>query len=607
MQRKTVAITLLALSSAMFAAKKPRTNAPAPAPNPAQMTAEQKTLHALNRLTFGPRPGDLEAVQGMGLDQWIEQQLHPESIPANPVLETKLAPLDTIRMTPAELTSKYPPPGIVKAMIQGRLQFPADPESPYMLRKLVARAERKQSGDKADDADLHSDGVQGGWQFDEQQKAILNAGRPAEQAALIESLPAREQYDVLDSLSNARRQRLYAPASPELRRKILIFNGPVQVVNHDLIEARLLRAVYSDRQLEEVLTDFWYNHFNVFIGKGADRYMVTSYERDVIRPHVLGRFEDLLLATAESPAMLFYLDNWQSTGPDARVNPRAKLRQGLNENYGRELMELHTLGVDGGYTQKDVTEVARCFTGWTIRQPAQGGAFQFNERMHDKGEKHVLGVTIPADGGMADGLKVLDILAHSPATAHFISKSLAMRFVSDNPPETLVGAMAKRFLETDGDLGEVTRTMIFAPEFWNPANFRSKVKSPLELVGSAIRAVAGDVDFTNSLDGLMNQLGEPLYRKLEPTGYSNNSGEWMNSASLLARMNFALSLAQGKIPGVKVDTTQFTGDAAHIERQLLMTNPPVGAQLAIEAGLTEVRTGPMIAGLTLGSPDFQRR
>jgi uncharacterized protein (DUF1800 family) len=591
MQRKAIVIVAIALSSAIFAAKKPT-----------QMTAGQKTLHALNRLTFGPRPGDVEAVNQIGLDRWIEQQLRSEDIRENPVLEAKLAPLDTLRMSAAELTRKYPAPQMVKAMVAGRLPFPADPEARYMLRKEVERFQRKQAAEP----DLNSDGIQGGWQLDDQQKNVLDQGKPPEQAALIESMPVREQYDLLDSLSNAKRQRLYPAASPDLRRRILIFNGPVQVVNHDLTEAKLLRAVYSDRQLEAVLTDFWYNHFNVFIGKGQDRYMVTSYERDVIRPHVLGHFEDLLLATAESPAMLFYLDNWQSAGPDAHPGARGK-RQGLNENYGRELMELHTLGVDGGYTQKDVTEVARCFTGWTIRQPAQGGGFQFNERLHDRGEKHVLGVTIPAGGGMNDGLKVIDMLAHSPATAHFISKSLATRFVSDNPPETLVNTMAQRFLETGGDLREVMRTMIYSPEFWDLANFRSKVKSPLEMVASAIRGVNGDVDFTNALNGLMNQLGEPLYRKLEPTGYSNNSGEWMNSASLLARMNFAISLTQGRIPGVKVDTAQFAGDPAQIEQRLLSTDPSADARSAIEAGLTDERTPPMIAGLTLGSPDFQRR
>jgi uncharacterized protein (DUF1800 family) len=601
-----VSLALIAFVSVLYATKKPVLALQA------QMAPDQKILQALNRLTFGPRPGDIATISQSGLDQWIEQQLHPADIPENPALEAKLAPLDTLRMTTAEMTRKYPAPQIVKAMIDGRLPFPPDPESHYMLRKLVARFERKQAADQSGKAtgvpDLNSDGIQGGWQLEDSQKLVLDQGKPPEQAALLESMPEREQYDLLDSLPNAKRHRLYAAASPDLRRKILIFNGPVQVVNHDLTEAKLLRAAYSNRQLEQVLTDFWYNHFNVFLDKGSDRYMVTSYERDVIRPHVLGHFEDLLLATAESPAMLFYLDNWQSIGPDqrpgARPNPR---RQGLNENYGRELMELHTLGVDGGYTQKDVTEVARCFTGWTIREPLRGGGFEFNERLHDKGQKHVLGVTIPAGGGMGDGLRIIDILAHSPATAHFISKALATRFVSDNPPDALVNWMAKRFLETNGDLREVMRAMIYSPEFWNPANFRSKVKSPLEMVASAVRAVNGDIDFANTLTGLMNQLGEPLYRKLEPTGYSNRSTDWMSSASLLARMNFAISLAQSKIPGVKVDTAQFTGEPSQIEHRLLLTDASPDAQSAIEAGLATEHTGPQIAGLTLGSPDFQRR
>jgi uncharacterized protein (DUF1800 family) len=376
------------------------------------------------------------------------------------------------------------------------------------------------------------------------------------------------------------------------------------VVNRDLTEGKLLRAIYSNRQLEEVLTDFWFNHFNVYLNKGADRYMVTAYERDVIRPHVLGKFKDLLLATAQSPAMLFYLDNWQSAAPDmARpFAPPKQRKTGLNENYGRELMELQTLGVDGGYTQQDVTEVARCFTGWTIRQPQQGGGFFFNPRMHDRGEKHVLGVTIPAGGGTEDGLKVLDILAKHPSTARFISKSLAIRFVSDNPPDDLIDRMAATFTKTGGDLREVMRAMLSSDEFWAASNFRSKMKSPLEMVVSAVRAVNGDVENAQQMANLMNTLGEPLYLKIEPTGYTNRGADWLNSASLLARMNFANSLAQNKIKGVKVDLTQFAGDAAQIEHNILLTGASTALQSAIDSGI-----GTRIAGLTLGSPDFQRR
>jgi len=302
--------------------------------------------------------------------------------------------------------------------------------------------------------------------------------------------------------------------------------------------------------------DFWFNHFNVFLDKGADHYLTTEYERDAIRPHVLGKFRDLLEATAKSPAMLFYLDNWESVGaatPEAFPRGPNAQRRGLNENYGRELLELHTLGVDGGYTQKDVTEVARCFTGWSIDRPNLGGAFRFAERQHDLGEKVVLGVKIPAGGGEKDGEKVLDIVARHPSAARFISKSLAQRFVADDPPPALVERMAQTFRKTDGDLRAVMQSMIESKEFWSEGAYRSKMKSPLEMVVSAVRAADGNVDFAGALVNQVAQLGEPLYRKIEPTGYSNVSRDWMNTAGLMARMNFALQLSSNKVPGVAVD------------------------------------------------------
>jgi uncharacterized protein (DUF1800 family) len=289
---------------------------------------------------------------------------------------------------------------------------------------------------------------------------------------------------------------------------------------------------------------------------------------------VLGKFKDLLNATAKSPAMLFYLDNWQSVAPSGRTAGPA--RRGLNENYARELLELHTLGVDGGYTQKDVTEVARCFTGWTISQPQRGGGFQFNPRAHDDGEKIVLGTRIPAGGGIEDGERVLDILASHPSTAHVISWKLAQRFVADDPPKPLVESMARTFLKTRGGLREVMTAMLASKEFWSTDAYRCKVKSPLEFVASAVRSVNGDVDYAVSLANQVGQLGQPLYRKQEPTGYSNSSAQWLNTAGLLARMNFALQLAANRVPGVKMD--------------------PAGA-----AGLG----GP--AGVALGSPEFQKR
>jgi uncharacterized protein (DUF1800 family) len=510
------------------------------------LSSDQKIVHALNRLTFGPRPGDVDRVRVMGLKKWIDLQLHPERIPENPELTKRLAVLDSLSMSPEELVRNYPTPQMVRQMVAGRIPFPTDPERRRMLERLVARVEQKQGGDNASNvlemtpiADL----------LTPQEIRSLRTGTPQQRMEAFQALPPSKQDAVIAALPAGIRQVLFTGAPPEIRRKIELTAGPQQVLVRDLQEGKILRAIYSSRQLEEVLTDFWYNHFNVYLDKGADRYLVTAYERDVIRPHVLGKFRDLLEATAKSPAMLFYLDNWRSA---ANNSPRG----GLNENYGRELMELHTLGVDGGYTQKDVTEVARCFTGWTIRQPQLGGEFTFNKRMHDAGEKVVLGVRIPAGGGIEDGEKVLDILARHPSTAHFISKKLAQRFVADNPPESLVNRMARTFLKTDGDLRAVMKTMLDSKEFWSQGAYGNKMKSPLELVASAVRAVNGDVDFAFPLANQVAQLGEPLYRKVEPTGYSNSSREWLNTAGLLARMNFAVQLSSGKIPGVKVSPSE---------------------------------------------------
>lgn len=518
-----------------------------------QLSGNLKIEQALNRLTFGARPGDAEQVRKMGLKKWVDLQLHPERISENPVLAEKLKTLDSLRMSSSDLVRNYPAPQVVRQMVNGQVPFPSDPERRRMIQKLVARAEAKQGG--AAEANLPQ---QPGLRelLSQEEVRSLRTGTPQQRVAALAALPAEKQDEVVAALPAGMRQGMFAIATPELRRKIELTQGPAQVVYRDLAEGKLLRAIYSNRQLEEVLSDFWFNHFNIYLDKGADRYLVTQYEREVIRPHVLGKFRDLLEATAKSPAMLFYLDNWQSVGPNA-PQPRGqgnKARRGLNENYGRELLELHTLGVDGGYTQKDVTEVARCFTGWTINQPQRGGNFLFNNRLHDGAEKTVLGVKIAAGGGMSDGEKVLDIVARHPATAHFISRKLAQRFVADDPPPALVERMAQTFLKTDGDIRLVMKTMLESKEFWSVGAYRSKMKSPFEMVASAVRAVNGDVDYAASLMQQVAQLGEPLYRKIEPTGYSNASQEWLNSAGLLARMNFALQLADNKVPGVKVET-----------------------------------------------------
>jgi uncharacterized protein (DUF1800 family) len=425
------------------------------------------------------------------------------------------------------------------------------------------------------------------------------------------------------------------------------------VVGGELSEAKLLRAIYSDRQLEEVMTDFWYNHFNVFINKGPDRYMITAYERDVIRPHVFGKFKDLLVATAKSPAMLFYLDNWQSVGPHSQLavfgNQRRQFRRGpfgmiyqvpprpqanknrpsgLNENYAREIMELHTLGVEGGYTQRDVTELAKVLTGWSIDQPQQGGGFRFNDRAHEPGPKYVLGHKI-GDHGESEGMEMLDVLAHHPSTAKFISKKLAMRFVSDNPPQSLIDRMAETFREKDGDIRDVLRTMFNSPEFWAADAYRAKVKTPLEFVASSARASGADVQNAMPLVQLLNRMGMPLYGMQPPTGYSMKAEAWVNSSALLTRMNFALQLGTGKLPGTSLDaqallpgaaptdpgsalaaleTKILAGDVspqthAVMEKQL---NDPQISQRKLDDGNRAPNVG-AIAGLIMGSPEFQRR
>jgi len=510
-----------------------------------KLTEEQRIVHVLNRIGFGVRPGDVERVKAMGLENYINQQLAPEKI-LDTVAENKVKDLTSLTMTTAELYEKYPQPGQLLRQLQARGMLPND--------LAEARENRVRGGATSTEAPKSSEGSE--------MKA--GAGEMASQQANRNPAPQLPA----NPLDNDKYRQII--------RDYYQKNGleQPQKLSAELQASRILRAVYSERQLHEVMVDFWTNHFNIFMGKGADRWLLPAYDRDTIRPNAMTKFVALLEATAKSPAMLFYLDNFQSVNPDMR-QPRGlqaaaqRQRRGINENYARELMELHTLGVDGGYTQKDVQEVARCFTGWTIFAPRGGGAavnammgeagranagtFFFNRRTHDDGEKIVLGQKIPAGGGIKDGLMVLDILAHHPSTAKFIATKLVRHFVADNPPASLVKRVAATYEKTDGDIREMLRTIFFSNEFNSADAYRGKIKRPFELVISAVRTLGGDTNGGPGIHQWMQRMGEPLYGHQTPNGYSDAADAWVNTGGLLERMNFGLALASNRIPGTRVN------------------------------------------------------
>jgi uncharacterized protein (DUF1800 family) len=625
----------------------------------AQMDQRKQAVHLLNRLTFGPRPGDVDHVMAIGVDAWIDQQLHADKID-DTALDGRLTPLRTLRMNTHEIVENFPSDQMIKAIADGKKSLPSDPQKRAVyqaqLERYQEKEQRKQDAASTDSAAVKSDKMAEDERFLRLQQRI-NADQkvedlldmpPDERMKTLLKMSPDDQRVVTDSLQGDKRDDFLQGMNPRQRETVGAINHPQQVVNNELIEGKLLRAIYSNRQLQEVMTDFWFNHFNVFLGKGADHYLLTSYERDVIRPHALGKFEDLLVATAQSPAMLFYLDNWLSVGPNSDVangipkrannnwkrrvrnngqtNQSKGKRNGLNENYGRELMELHTLGVNGGYTQQDVTEVARVFTGWTLKQPNQGGGFIFEERTHEPGDKTVLGHRIKPKGEK-EGHEVLHILAHHPSTAKFICTKLAMRFVSDDPPQALVDRMAQTFLKKDGNIREVLMTMLESPEFWAPDAYRAKVKTPLEFVVSAVRASGAEVTDAMPIARQLQNMGMPLYGMQPPTGYSMKADAWVNSSALLGRMNFALALTAGKVKGVQVGSDPVAGQnddpqqtLTALENSLLAGDVSKQTHDVITARLEDSNTSHrkpddparppntgLIAGLLLGSPEFQRR
>jgi uncharacterized protein (DUF1800 family) len=564
-----------------------------------QLTEDEAILHAMNRLAYGPRPGDVELIRQMGLEKWVEQQLHPESID-DQALSQRLQRYPTLTLSSKQLLEQFPRP----------------------------QQAAKQQGITKEEA----------------QEQLKSKQQTAESQIIVTGN---------DNLDKAQQQ-------------LAKIQGPNRIIA-ELSMAKVDRAIYSDRQLEAVMEDFWFNHFNVFANKGDDKWLLTSYERDAIRPHTMGKFQDLLVATAKSPAMLFFLDNYLSadpaavarleaernmrraryqgafaggslptpgtfpgpaTGPTPTTVVAKKPERGLNENYGREVMELHTIGVDAGYTQQDVIQMAECLTGWTIHEPRRDPQFFFDEKVHAEGKKIVMGRTFNY-GGEKDGEEALKMLASRPATAKFISTELARHFVSDNPPPALVERMAKSFESSNGDIRTVLKTMIYSPEFWSKDAYRAKVKTPFELVASTARALNAEVTITLPLTQWIGRMGEPLYLCQPPTGYLDTSETWVNTGALLSRLNFSLAFAGDKMGGATVDLKSMLGDEASKDPnaalarsvqefldgqvapstqdtlQARLKDPQI-LQASLDDPVKEVNEG-LIVGLVLGTPEFQRR
>jgi uncharacterized protein (DUF1800 family) len=567
-----------------------------PAPLP-PLTERERAQQLLNRFTFGPRPGDLEQVLAITPEKWFEQQLDPATIP-DPILDKRITDYPTLNMQPDQALLLFPDRGTIQQVAEGKRPYPADPNLAAMYEVQVYKYTKDLDTKKINangQPNIPSPTEAEAAEQKKTDQAIaariagdLFALQKNERMAALIKLPVPDRIAFTTYVAGDQKNLLLSQFTPRERE---IFNGmnanigaSYQIIN-ELSQAKFLRAILSERQLQEVMTDFWFNHFNIYIGKDSDQWYTTSYERDDIRKHALGKFRDLLLATATSPAMMVYLDNWLSIGPDSianginPANPNSKKgNRGLNENYGREVMELHTLGVDGGYTQADVTALSAVLTGWTVDRPNQGGPFLYDSRKHEPGEKQWLGHTIngvppspnPRNDGMKEGLEALTTLAADPHTAHFISYKLAQRFVADDPPAALIDHMAATYLTTDGDIKAILRTLVQSPEFSSKKYFRNKVKTPMEFLASAFRTTVTDPANPGALVNTVNTMGMRLYYALPPTGYYITADHWMNSTALVDRLNFAYQLTGSKFANQKFDS-------AHVLALGLMAQPATPA------------------------------
>jgi uncharacterized protein (DUF1800 family) len=714
-------------ASALAQAAPPAGQSPAhPAPRQAYQSGElrgdDRILQALNRFTFGTRPGDLEAVRAMGVEKWFTQQLHPESIDQSD-LQARLAQFPAMQWSTQDLLVRLPSNAMIRQAADGKVPVPEHGALHAVYVDEIARYEsrQQQKAQKQQQAALTAsaamaipangaqptgaqpgkiqpNGTQQGMAPEAAQPVAVQADAaqtmavtkaeppppdeaqinrilampPAQRVAQMVAMTQPDFDSFRKALKGPQRNAMNADLNPAQKEVVGALENAQRMVNDELMAQRLTRDIYSNAQLQEVMADFWLNHFNVYLHKNEETpYYLVSYERDVIRPRALGKFEDLLEATAHSPAMLLYLDNSSSMGPDSPSAEKAKAAaarrpdakktapEGLNENYARELMELHTLGVNGGYTQADVTQVARVLTGWTVDKPQRGGGFKFDESRHEPGTKKVLGKKIK-EHGEQEGEQLLHMLATRPATAKFISRKLAIRFVGDDPPQALVDRMAKTYLSSGGDISEVLKTLFHSPEFWAPDAYRAKVKTPLEYVISAARASNANIDNMQPLTNALRDMGMPLYGAVPPTGYKWDASDWVSTGALVARMNFALTLTSNKLPGIAITFVPQTDSDSLVaktdgsapgalptpeaEEQRLEAllvdggvspstrvavldqfkvqtqaqtaqNPGSGKPQPVaakpmnpaQAALSLERQDQLLAGLLLGSPEFQRR
>ena len=598
----------LALAIASASAQKPLRPQPKPATKArfqdAPLTVRERASHLLDRFTFGARPGEVEKLIANGqdgTDKWFESQLNPGSIPDGD-LERRLRDYPTLAMTPGQTLATFPDRGVISRIADGKAPMPTDPQLKAVYEVQIYKLQQERDAKKLAQT-VAKDSLPAGTKDRRKEADRATAARIAgdlfalpkgERMKALLALPVADRSAFASNLEGQQRNTLLADFTSREREYFLTMAngvGPSYLAVNELVQGRMLRDIVSERQLQAVVADFWFNHFNIFAQKDSDQWYTTAYERDVIRKNALGNFSDLLVATATSPAMMIYLDNWLSIGPNSPANggrnPNGKRgNRGLNENYAREVMELHTLSVNGEYSQADVTSLAALFTGWTIDHPELAGPFAFDPQKHEPGVKHWLGQTIEA-GEESEGLQALKVLAMSPKTAHFISYKLAQRFVADEPPPALVDRLAQTYQSTGGDISQMLRAMVHSPEFNSRKYFRNKVKTPVEFIASTFRATATDPSNPGALTATLERMGMGLCRALSPTGYYITADKWMNTGALLDRLNFALTLTSGKFNGQKFDSSRLLA--------LGLMSQPAGTMpstLAIRASLPTVSALP---------------